>query len=112
MHIIVPDRTGCYATRATGRLAMRLHRRRVLQLSLASALAPALPSIALAQGYPSRPVRVLVPYAPAGPVDILARLAAQKLTEQLGNQFYVENVAGGGGNLGMGQGARAAADGY
>jgi len=65
-----------------------------------------------AQGYPARAVRVLVPYAPAGPADILARLAAHKLSEQLGKQFYVENVGGGGGNIGMGQGARAPADGY
>jgi tripartite-type tricarboxylate transporter receptor subunit TctC len=57
-------------------------------------------------------VRVLVPYAAAGPADILARLPAQKLSEQLGMQFYVENVGGGGGNIGMGQGARAPADGY
>ena len=91
---------------------MRLQRRRLLQLSLASAFAPALPSFAIADGYPARPVRVLVPYAPAGPTDILARLAAQKLSEQLGKQFYVENVGGAGGNIGMGQGARAAADGY
>ena len=91
---------------------MRLQRRRLLQLSFASILAPALPSFAIADGYPTRPVRVLVPYAPAGPTDILARLAAQKLSEQLGRQFYVENVGGAGGNIGMGQGARAAADGY
>ena len=91
---------------------MRLQRRRLLQLSFASILAPALPSFALADGYPTRPVRVLVPYAPAGPSDILARLAAQKLSEQFGRQFYVENVGGAGGNIGMSQGARAAADGY
>jgi tripartite-type tricarboxylate transporter receptor subunit TctC len=57
-------------------------------------------------------VRLLVPYAPGGPADILARLAAQKLSEHFGKQFYVENVGGGGGNIGMGQGAKAAADGY
>lgn len=57
-------------------------------------------------------MHVLVPYAPAGPADILARLAAQKLSEQSGKSFYVENVAGAGGNIGMGQGARAPADGY
>ena len=68
---------------------MRLQRRRLLQLSFASVFAPALPSFAIADGYPTRPVRVLVPYAPAGPSDILARLAAQKLSEQLGRQFYV-----------------------
>src|SRR5215207_11136046 len=91
---------------------MTLQRRQFLHLAIGSALVPALPSFALGQGYPARPVRVLVPYAPAGPADILARLAAQKLTEQFGKQFYVENVGGGGGNVGMGQGARAAPDGY
>jgi tripartite-type tricarboxylate transporter receptor subunit TctC len=91
---------------------MTLLRRQFLQLTAGSIVAPALSSLALAQTYPARPVRLLVPYAPAGPADILARLAAQKLSEQLGNQFYVENVGGAGGNIGMGQGARAVADGY
>lgn len=91
---------------------MTLLRRKFLQLTAGSVVAPALSSFALAQTYPARPVRLLVPYAPAGPADILARLAAQKLSEQLGNQFYVENVGGAGGNIGMGLGARAVADGY
>jgi tripartite-type tricarboxylate transporter receptor subunit TctC len=55
---------------------------------------------------------MIVPFAPGGPVDVLTRLIAQKLTQSLGQQFYVENQAGAGGNLGMGAGARAAADGY
>jgi tripartite-type tricarboxylate transporter receptor subunit TctC len=91
---------------------MTLQRRQFLQLVIGAGFAPALSTIALAEGYPDRPVRVLVPYAPAGPADILARLAAQKLSEQFGKPFYVENVAGAGGNIGIGQGARAAADGY
>src|SRR6476620_1558208 len=91
---------------------MTLLRRQFLHLTAGSLVAPALSSFALAQTYPARPVRVLVPYAPAGPADILARLAAQKLSEALGRQFYVENVGGAGGNIGMGQGAKAAADGY
>jgi tripartite-type tricarboxylate transporter receptor subunit TctC len=90
---------------------MRFPRRQFLQLAAAAATS-ALPTLAAAQAYPARPVRVIVPYAPGGPADILARLAAQKLSEALGRQFYVENVGGAGGNLGMGQGARAAADGY
>jgi tripartite-type tricarboxylate transporter receptor subunit TctC len=57
-------------------------------------------------------VRVIVPFAPGGPTDVCARLIAQKLSEHLGKQFYVENVAGAGGNIGTGQAARAAADGY
>ena len=91
---------------------MTLLRRQFLKLTAGSVVAPALSSFALAQTYPARPVRLLVPYAPAGPADILARVAAQKLSEQLGSQFYVENVGGAGGNIGMGQGARAVADGY
>src|SRR5215813_10965343 len=70
---------------------------------------------ALAQGagdYPNRPVKIVVPFAPAGPTDVVARIMAQKFTERLGKQFYVENVAGAGGNLGMGNVARAAPDGY
>jgi tripartite-type tricarboxylate transporter receptor subunit TctC len=68
--------------------------------------------MAWAQTYPIRPVRVIVPFAPGGPTDVCARLIAQKLSEHLGKQFYVENVAGAGGNIGAGQAARAAADGY
>jgi len=62
--------------------------------------------------YPDKPVRVIVPFAPAGPTDVVARLIATKLSERLGKQFYIENVTGAGGNTGMGQAARAAADGY
>ena len=91
---------------------MTLLRRQFLHLTAGSLVAPVLSSFALAETYPARSVRVLVPYAPAGPADILARLAAQKLSEQFGKQFYVENVGGAGGNIGMGQGARAPADGY
>lgn len=66
-----------------------------------------------AQGnYPNRPVRVIVPFAPGGPTDVIARLIAQKWTERLGQQFYVENHAGAGGNLGMGMVAKAEPDGY
>src|SRR6476646_8881257 len=62
--------------------------------------------------YPSKPVRMIVPFAPAGPADIVARLVAQKLSEEFGKQFYVENHAGAGGNIGAGVAARAPADGY
>jgi tripartite-type tricarboxylate transporter receptor subunit TctC len=91
---------------------MEFRRRHFLQLAAGAAVASVLPTSLSAETYPARPVRMIVPYAPGGPADILARLAAQKLTEQLGRQFYVENIGGAGGNLGMGQGARAPADGY
>jgi tripartite-type tricarboxylate transporter receptor subunit TctC len=63
-------------------------------------------------GYPNRPVRVIVPFAPGGPSDAIARVLAQQFSETLGQQFYVENHAGGGGNLGTALAARAPADGY
>jgi tripartite-type tricarboxylate transporter receptor subunit TctC len=62
--------------------------------------------------YPDKPVKIIVPFAPAGPTDVVARLIATKLSERLGKQFYVENVPGAGGNTGIGQAARAAGDGY
>ena len=65
-----------------------------------------------AQGYPDHPVKVIVPFAPAGPTDVVARLIAQKLSERLKQQFYIENIAGAGGNLGMGNAAKSAPDGY
>jgi tripartite-type tricarboxylate transporter receptor subunit TctC len=67
---------------------------------------------ALAQQYPTKPVRVIVPFPPGGVTDIAGRLIAQKLSEHLGQQFYIENIAGAGGNLGMGNAARSAGDGY
>jgi tripartite-type tricarboxylate transporter receptor subunit TctC len=63
-------------------------------------------------GYPNRPVRVIVPFAPGGPSDAIARLLMQKFSENLGQQFYIENHAGAGGNLGTALAARAAPDGY
>jgi tripartite-type tricarboxylate transporter receptor subunit TctC len=66
----------------------------------------------LAQAYPAHPVKILVPFAPGGPTDAMARILAQKLTENLGEPFVVENRAGAGGNIGMGIAAKAAPDGY
>jgi tripartite-type tricarboxylate transporter receptor subunit TctC len=83
-----------------------------------AAIAVLVASVAMAQappaagGYPSRPVRIIVPFAAGGPTDIFARLIGQKLSDQLGKQFYVENQGGAGGNIGMGAAARAAPDGY
>jgi len=67
---------------------------------------------ALAQPYPSKPIRMVVAFPPAGPVDIVARLLAPKLTDALGQQVVVENRAGAGGNVPTSQVAKAPADGY
>jgi tripartite-type tricarboxylate transporter receptor subunit TctC len=62
--------------------------------------------------YPNRAVRVIVPFAPGGPTDVFARLVAERLSQTLGQQFYIENQSGAGGNIGMGHAARSAPDGY
>jgi len=67
---------------------------------------------ALAQPYPAKPVRLIVPFAPGGTTDVLARLVGQKLAESLGQQFVVENRPGAGGNIGTEIAAKAPADGY
>jgi tripartite-type tricarboxylate transporter receptor subunit TctC len=90
---------------------MQTDRRHLITGALALGAAAAMPARAQS-GYPSRPVRVIVTYAPGGQTDVAARLISGKVGEQLGRQFYVENIAGGAGNIGMGQAARAAPDGY
>ena len=90
-----------------------LLRRRFLSLAGAAFAAPFASRIAAAQGYPARPVRVIVPYAPGGPTDVFGRLIAQRLSEHLGKQqFYVENIGGANGNIGMGRAAKTAPDGH
>ena len=91
---------------------MKLPRRRFLHLAAAAAVLPTWPGIVRAQTWPARPVRIIVPFGPGGPTDIFGRLIAQKFSEQLGRQFYVENILGGAGNVGTGQAARAAPDGH
>ena len=67
---------------------------------------------AFAQNYPNRLVRIIVPFPAGGPTDVMARFIGQKLSERLGQQFVIENQAGAGGNIGMGNAAKAAGDGY
>jgi tripartite-type tricarboxylate transporter receptor subunit TctC len=87
-------------------------RRRFLHLLAGAAALSAAPGGAWGQSWPTRPVRVIVPFQPGGSTDIFARLVAQKLTERFGKQFYIENIAGATGNVGTAQAARAAPDGH
>ena len=73
---------------------MKLPRRQFLHLAAGASALPAVSRVARAQGYPTRPVRVIVPFAPAGTTDILARLIGQWLSERLGQQFVIENRPG------------------
>jgi tripartite-type tricarboxylate transporter receptor subunit TctC len=91
---------------------MKLLRRRFLKLAAAVAAAPALPRLASALDYPTRPVRIVAGFAAGGGVDITARLIGQRLNERLGQSFVVENRAGAGGNIGTEAVVGAAPDGY
>jgi tripartite-type tricarboxylate transporter receptor subunit TctC len=88
------------------------NRRRLLRLAAGAAALPAVSRFAWAQSYPTRPVRIIVPLAPAGTVDIVARLMGQWLSERLGQQFVIENRTGGGTTLGTEAVVRAPPDGY
>ena len=81
-------------------------------LSLLSFLAMLLPFAVQAQAYPTKPVRLLVPFAPGGTTDVLARLLAQKLADSMGQQFVIENKPGAGGNIGAELAVKSPADGY
>jgi tripartite-type tricarboxylate transporter receptor subunit TctC len=91
---------------------MKLPRRTFLHLAAGAAVLPAVSRIAWAQTYPTRPVRIVVPFAPGGVNDITARLIGQWLSERLGQQFIIENRPGGGGNIGIEAVVRSPADGY
>src|SRR5262245_34241298 len=91
---------------------MKLPRRQFLHLAASAAGLPAVSRVAWAQAYPTRPVKIIVPFAPAGSTDIVARLIGQWLSERLGQQFVVENRPGAGTNIGTEAVVTAPADGY
>src|SRR5215831_14551461 len=95
-----------------GRSLMKLPRRKFLHLAAGAAALPAVSGIARAQTYPTRPVRLIVGFAPGGPTDILARLMGQWLSERLGQPFVVDNRPGASGNIAAEAVVRAPADGY
>jgi tripartite-type tricarboxylate transporter receptor subunit TctC len=91
---------------------MKLPRRKFLHLGASAAALSVAPRTTRAQSYPTRPVRIIVGYAAGGPIDIVARIVAQSLSEGLGQQFVIENRPGAGGNIGAEAVVRASADGY
>src|SRR6516225_2523761 len=91
---------------------MKLPRRRFLHLTAGAAALPAVSRFARAQAYPTRPVRLIVPFGSAGATDITARFIGQWLSDRLGEQFIVENRPGAGGNIATEAVVRAAPDGY
>jgi tripartite-type tricarboxylate transporter receptor subunit TctC len=91
---------------------VKLRRREFLQLTAGAMALPALPAVAAAQTYPDRPARIISGFPPGGISDTYARLLAQWLSQQLGQQFIVENRPGAGGNLAAEAVAKAAPDGY
>jgi tripartite-type tricarboxylate transporter receptor subunit TctC len=96
----------------TGINTMKLARRRFLHLAAGAAAVPTVLRTAAAQSYPARPVRLFVGYPAGGPVDIIARLISQWLSERLGQQFVIENRPGAGSNIATEAVVRAPADGY
>jgi tripartite-type tricarboxylate transporter receptor subunit TctC len=91
---------------------MKLPRRNFLHLAASTAALPVVSRIARAQAYPTRPVRIIVGFAPAGTTDIAARLMAQWLSERLGQQFVIENRPGASTTIGTEAVVRASPDGY
>jgi tripartite-type tricarboxylate transporter receptor subunit TctC len=85
---------------------------RVLAAVAALVVVPAFAGSAAAENYPSKPVKVIVPFPAGGVTDTVGRIVAQHLSEKLGQQFYIENHAGAGGNLGMAEVAKSPGDGY
>jgi tripartite-type tricarboxylate transporter receptor subunit TctC len=91
---------------------VKLRRRKFLHLAAGAAALSALPAVASALDYPTRPVHFIVAFAAGGPTDTIARILAQYLSEYLGQQFVVENRVGAGGNIGMEAVLSAPPDGY
>jgi tripartite-type tricarboxylate transporter receptor subunit TctC len=91
---------------------MTIIRRQFLKLAAAAAAVPAVPRAVSAQAWPSRPVRLIVPFPPGGPADITGRLIGQALSERLGQPFIIENRPGAASNIGTEAVIRAAPDGY
>src|SRR5262249_49133135 len=88
------------------------HRRQFLHLAAGAAALPALPPLARARAYPSRPITIVVPFPAGGSTDVIGRILAEKMRAPLGQTIIIENVGGAGGSIGVGRVARAPPDGY
>jgi tripartite-type tricarboxylate transporter receptor subunit TctC len=91
---------------------MKIPRRRFVQLVAGASALPALPSVARAQTYPTRPITMIVPFNAGGPSDLVARVVGEHMSRTLGQQMIVENVVGAGGTMGSARAMRASPDGY
>src|SRR5262249_28828764 len=91
---------------------MKLPRRNFLHLAVAAAALLTLPRFAWAEAYPTRPVRIIVPFPAGQSTDTIARLMGQSLSERLGQPFVIENRTGAGGNIATESVVRATSDGY
>src|SRR5207249_10949732 len=88
------------------------HRRQFLRLAAGAAALPALPHVARAQAYPTRPITMIVPFAAGGAFDVIARVLTPRLSEILHQQVIVENVGAAAGIVGTNRVAHAVPDGY
>jgi tripartite-type tricarboxylate transporter receptor subunit TctC len=99
-------------TMGTGEDSVKLPRRRFLHLAAGVAALPAVSRFAWAQGYPARPITMVVPFPAGGPTDTVGRIVAEGTRLSLGQPVIIENVTGAGGTIGVGRVARAVPDGY
>ena len=91
---------------------MKIERRQFLHLAAGATAVPAISRIARAQAYPARPITIIVPFAPGGATDVVARIVGEHMARTLGQPFVVQNIAGAGGTIGSTRAMRADPDGY
>jgi tripartite-type tricarboxylate transporter receptor subunit TctC len=91
---------------------MEIRRRQFLHLAAGVAALPAVSRVARGQTYPSRPITMIVPFAPGGATDVIGRMMVERMRASLGQTVIIENVTGAWGSIGVGRAARGAPDGY